>query len=430
MYQIGSVSSAIKQKIIDKINLQYINSDKKRYKFQGILDKIIGNMKLSNFDLLGFSLVSGLQFRPSLVLAKSIKEKYNIPIVLGGPFVKLFHNLIDLKKYKFIDYLIISEGELPLLRLVEYLEGKLNIDKVPSLKYINNNRIITNEIRSINFNDVPVPYFPDIIMKPIISGDEGEFPDNFGIPYELIRGCKNNCMFCTWPRLNKCEFKNIEIAIKQLKTLKKMSNFDRFRFIASSANMSPNYLERFCDALIKEKVNIRWICHATPNINLSLLIKMKKAGCFQVLYGIESGSQKISKAMNKLPSVVAAERCIKDAYSVGIKVVALTIIGYPHETVGDFNQTLKFIIKNKKYFKNTFGFMFCLRENSPIFENPENNGVIIKQDVPTFSPEVYAFDEIRGLRWNKKVRQTEKRIKLFKRAMKKHEIRYSVSYDG
>ena len=110
-------------------------------------------------------------------------------------------------------------------------------------------------------------------------------------------------------------------------------------------------LEKLCDLMIKAKIQVKWISYAAirKNMTKELLDKMKQAGCNSLCYGIESGSNRILKRMNKHYTKQEAQRLLRDTHNAGINTSLNIIAGFPGETEDDFEQTLDFLRENKQF---------------------------------------------------------------------------------
>jgi len=124
-------------------------------------------------------------------------------------------------------------------------------------------------------------------------------------------------------------------------------------FHSDSPALNCNLIElsKLCDLIIDDGFKIRWSGFAVidKGMDLALLEKMKQAGCFGLNFGIESGSQNVIDKMRKGFRIKDAEQNIRDAFGIGVEVVANFIIGFPGESEEDFRQTLDFISRNLQY---------------------------------------------------------------------------------
>lgn len=100
------------------------------------------------------------------------------------------------------------------------------------------------------------------------------------------------------------------------------------------------------------------------NLDKKLLKKMKKSGCQGLMYGIESGSQRILDLMKKDYNLEEIRNIIKTTHSIGIKVCANFIVGHPAETWSDFYKTVIFLYKkpNEYNWCNCFPYDYSRRD--------------------------------------------------------------------
>jgi len=110
-------------------------------------------------------------------------------------------------------------------------------------------------------------------------------------------------------------------------------------------------------------------------MDAALLNKMKQAGFHTLNFGMESGSDRVLKAMHKLYTSAEAEKVIRDAASAGIHVVLNFVVGFPGEEQEDFKQTLDFIKRNKDFIANVAPAHECDILGTDIFSQPVHYNV-------------------------------------------------------
>lgn len=393
---------------------KYLNGIRDDPYIDTILDRLLQDITYRDVDLIGFSVIMMPQLLLTLALAKRIKEDTDIKIVLGGPSITLFGNEI-LKDFSFIDYGIIGDGEMPLLKLVQRLESnRLSEREVPGLIYRMNNSIVINDIVCLDINDVPPPDFDGLPFDRYRRKVDGT--SVLVLPYEMGKGCSHNCSFCNRLRLKCTESKSSEKVIRspkkivsELRELSKKYNTKFFVFQDNSINRDINYLSFISNALIKTETDIMWDALARPtNFNKKLLNKILEAGCVKLRYGVESGSNKILKHMRKGFSVENVEKVLKNSHKAGIWNHLFFIAGYINENDHDISQTVDFMKRNWNYIDNAHISAYRLTINTPTFTNPEKFGIKYmypnKNEIYKYS---YAFDEVNGLTWEDKQKQQE-----------------------
>jgi radical SAM superfamily enzyme YgiQ (UPF0313 family) len=106
-----------------------------------------------------------------------------------------------------------------------------------------------------------------------------------------------------------------------------------------------------------------------------LLTKMKKAGCFNLAWGMESGCQEVLDLMHKrFFDMTVAKKVIKMLHEVGIRQSISLIAGFPGETEEMFNTTKEFVAEYKDYFDISIQPMMIVK-NSRVHDIPEEYGI-------------------------------------------------------
>lgn len=357
----------------------YLLKNKKNKKFGIALNKILSFTNYNGYDLIGFGALSRFQFLFALLLAKKIKEQMNTPIVIGGCHL-IWINPKIYKKMGFVDYLIVGGGELALLRLTEYLKKKNKIKNIPGLVYRKNGKIHQNKPENMSLENIPVLDFdglPIHLYK--------QFRNNLtSASYQISQGCPYKCNFCGRP-MNDYDVKSIDKVVRELKTLSQNYGITHFDIVDLTINVDRQYLNSLCDKIIKEKLDITWWAFARiNNLDKALLIKMKKAGCKLLKFGVESGSDRLLKLMNKGITAKLSSEVLKNSHNAGIKNLIYLIAGFPYEIKDDLKATANFIKENAENIDMITVTSFRVSGNSNIQRKPEAFGIKNIKEDPLF----------------------------------------------
>jgi len=315
-----------------------------------------------NPDVVCFSVVFTTQLT-SIMLAREIKRmtksknNENKIIIFGGFNCNFPHEIKRIMDSGYVDIIVKGEGEYIMGDLLSKLQkyaakhavfGALEAFKeYPGVIIKKDGKIINSGERLPikNLDELPFPDFTDLPMD--------KYTNKFMIPILMSRGCVNKCVFCIEHKIAKYyRTRSAENILKEIKLrIKQYPERRYFNFNDSLINGNIRELEKLCDLIINEKLNIEWEGNAaiSGNLTLRLLKKMRKSGCVRLVFGIESASQKILNEMGKRFHINEAEKVLRDTYKAGIKPITNWIIGFPTETEEDFNKTLDFIKRNKEY---------------------------------------------------------------------------------
>ncbi len=321
----------------------------------------VNNILDNDPDIVGFSSIC-TNFPLSLIIAKEIKkERKEILTILGGPHVFWFTREI-LKNLPWIDFIVKGEGELAFLKIIDKLKNH----------HLHQGRIIFEPYLK-DIRNLPYPDFSDFYFEKYIYG---------AIPVSMSRGCVYNCSFCHEKRFWKTyRSKNIDVVINEIESDLERYNFDSFLFCDSLINGNKKLLERFCEKIISKEIGIYWSAHASiRKMDKELLKKMRKSGCGCLLYGIESGSQKVLNKMHKGTFVSEIENILKFTMDMDIWPLTYWLIGYPGEEIYDIRKTKDFIIKNKNNIGSAVFHRFLLTKNTPIYDNPGKFNISIERN--------------------------------------------------
>ncbi|MEM7816427.1 MAG: radical SAM protein [Candidatus Aenigmatarchaeota archaeon] len=278
--------------------------------------------RIEKIEFIGFSLFKR-NFSFSLNLANRVKEKFpEKNIIFGGPeilFLKLENKINCLQKYLWV----LGEGEIPLFKIINEKPDNYEFEEIENL----------DSLPFFDFEDLNLKLYSQSL--PIISS----------------RGCPYQCNFCSERKLyKKFRYHSPEYVVEQIKYLKNKYLLNNFIFCDSLINFKINWLEQLCKLLIKNKLNIKWEAQMRieKELPLELAKLIKKSGCYNLFVGLESASNRVLKMMNKGFDTDIALNFFKILKKAKLQFEISLIFGYPFEEEKDFNETLNFIIKNKK----------------------------------------------------------------------------------
>ena len=201
------------------------------------------------------------------------------------------------------DYGIIGEGEQTALELVNAIHSG-NKEEIPSIKGIifrNDSGIVRTPPRAY-IEDLDTIPFPARHLLPDLKKYRYRFYKH--LPTATIitsRGCPYQCTFCDRAVFgNKLRMRSIKNMLDEIEILVKEYGVRGINIQDDLFTITPQRVIEFCDQLMSRKLKISWSCLARVDcITPEMLKIMKKAGCWQIGYGIESGNQKILNTINK-----------------------------------------------------------------------------------------------------------------------------------
>ncbi len=146
--------------------------------------------------------------------------------------------------------------------------------------------------------------------------------------------------------------KSPERLIEQMRSIKDSYGINTFDLIHDMFTVDRKRVADFCEALLRSNDEFNWNCSArTDCVDDDLIALMAKAGCRGIFFGIETGSARLQKTINKGLDLAEAELMIKSTNKRRITTAVSLIYGFPEETMEDVRDTVGFLIDSLRYLK-------------------------------------------------------------------------------
>lgn len=160
-------------------------------------------------------------------------------------------------------------------------------------------------------------------------------------------GCCYNCAFCSYKERSE-DHRFFELSTV-MNALKNMCETNRngllhLRIVDEAFNTNTQRAIQFCNYIIEQGIQVKWSCFLRiDKVTLELANALKRAGCDFVSIGIESGSQKMQKIMNKNLDLQKAKDNIRILQSLGIVVNTSLLVGFFGEDFQTVQETIDYI---------------------------------------------------------------------------------------
>ncbi|MBU0761667.1 MAG: B12-binding domain-containing radical SAM protein [Candidatus Altiarchaeota archaeon] len=327
-----------------------------------------------DYFLVGMNLLCA-NFNNGVELAKRIREgNSNVFIMAGGPFSDTCAQ--EVLESGVFDAIVHGEGEYTFVRLAKAVKGKKAFHNIKGLSFYKQGKIKRTDDPPL-IKDLDKLPFPAYDLLPV-----DKYPEASVI---ASRGCPFSCIFCTRgpAESKKRRCLSPARAVEWIALLREKYHFKHIRMVDSTFTVDQKWAEEICDLIIKNNLRVHWSCQTRIDcINTGLLEKMKKAGCNKIIFGIESGNDKILTLMEKgftKNNVRAFAKMFKAADAPS--VTANFIIGHSWDTRETIRETFDFA----KELNNNFGFEYRLFLLVPfpgteLWNNPEKYGIKIGTD--------------------------------------------------
>jgi len=323
----------------------------------------------------------------------------DIPIVMGGGFVNTeLRALKDPRVFEFIDFICLDDGERPFMTLLEYFDGKREIDDLVRTyflaedengeQYVHYNE--NAELHDIPQTDVGTPIYDGLPLGEYLSLCEMLNPmhriwsDGRWNKLTIAHGCYwRKCSFCdvTLDYIDRYDAAGADILVDRIEELIEETGQTGFHFVDEAA--PPKALFALARRLIERGVVISW----WGNIRFEKTFTPERcqlladSGCIAVSGGLEVASDRLLKLMKKGVSVEQVARVTKAFSDADILVHSYLMYGFPTQTEQETIDALEMVrqMMAQGCFQSAFWHRFAATAHSPIGINPEEFGITLAE---------------------------------------------------
>lgn len=336
-----------------------------------------------NPKLLGIS-CTGFNWPSVKELAKKVKESNNnIKIVIGGAFPEGYRKRC-LEECEFIDFVATGDGEPQIRDMyfaitedIKKMEAMLS--KIPGLVWRSENGSILANSGISMIKDLDAIPFParDLININNYCPSIGYFKRLPNITIVGSRGCPYRCIFChtTNEYGNLLRMRSAKNVADELEECVKRYCAKDVIFWDNVLTINKKFITDLCNEIIERKLDLTW-CGSTRAdiVDYETLKLMKKAGCWRLLFGLESGVQKSLDAIQKSGTIEKVKAGLKACEKAGIESLGTFIFGLPGETYEDGLKTIEFACSQPISYAKFFS--LGVHPGTPLYDNVEMYGIL------------------------------------------------------
>jgi anaerobic magnesium-protoporphyrin IX monomethyl ester cyclase len=301
----------------------------------------------------GVSVLTGNQILHGLEVSQLVKENSDALVVWGGVHPSLMPN--ETLENKFIDLVVIGEGEKTLLELANRLNNHQDYSDVLGVGYKKNNQIVVNQPREfINLNDQPkIPYHLIDVEKYISCESSTVSRSTRDLSTYTSRGCPHRCAFCYNEGFNKRKWRG-QTAQRAFDDMKKLiDDYKLNSFSIQDDEFFTNFerVKKFCQLIIENNLDLEFVSSCRVDyicrMDEDFLQLIRKAGFKTLELGIETGSPRISEMIKKDVTNEQVLDAVAKLKQSGIIGKYCFMSGFPNETISDMFQTTDLMRKIK-----------------------------------------------------------------------------------
>lgn len=344
-------------------------------------------------NLIGFTIPFPGNLFAALRCAQFIKQFYpDIQVAFGGGYCNTeLRSLEDPRIFEIVDFISLDDGEGPLLKMLEYLDGKVEIDELERTYVLEDEKVVfKNKLPNTihHHQDLPapnylgLPYDKYVSFLDVVNPMHRMWTDKRWNKLTISHGCYwRQCSFCdvSLDYIGNYQNTTAEILVDKIEKIIADTGISGFHFVDEAA--PPKMLKAMSKELIKRDLSVTWWTNIRfeKTFNFELCELMAKAGCIAVTGGLEVASDRLLGKMKKGVDIAQVTRVTNNFSENGIMVHAYLMYGFPTETQQETIDSLEVVrqLFEKNCIQSGFWHLFTTTVHSPIGNNPDEFGIKI-----------------------------------------------------
>ena len=312
--------------------------------------ELLNKLRVQNPDIISYSATT-LSIGRAIYSAKMVKENFPWSVLMiGGPHVtalprETMHNGV-------FDIAVIGEGEVTFLELIKALRdvsndtSKLDFETIDGIIYRKGNEFFVTKPREF-IKDLSLLPLPARDLYPPLSSYHPTPASFRKLPLGHLltsRGCPYLCIFCDRKIFGTKYRKNSpERVAEEIEELIKKYGAKEIKFYDDIFILDKNRVFKIFELIRKKNLKFPWTCHSRiDNLDRKLLREMRKMGCWQILFGMESGDQENLKFLGKNFTLDKVRDTVNIVKREGFSIRADFMVGFPGETKNSLRKTAEF----------------------------------------------------------------------------------------
>ena len=285
----------------------------------------------------------------ALALVRAVREAMPSPptFIAGGPHPTVAPE--ELLGPDGFDFAVRGEGECTIAELIEALDTGAPLEDIAGLAWRRDGEVVENAERELCEDLAELPY-PDWSIFPLNRYSSLARRHEFCLPIMTSRGCPYTCTFCYKGVYgSRLRMREPEDVVDEWQFLVERYGAQEIAVIDDNFTMWPDRAIAICQLLTERGLDkVPWsttngirVNHAEPEV----LEWMKRAGCYRVYFGIESGVQRVLDTLEKRVTLEQVDQAVRAAKDAGLEVGGYFMLGNVGETAADMDATIDYALR-------------------------------------------------------------------------------------
>ncbi|MBI4229280.1 MAG: cobalamin B12-binding domain-containing protein [Planctomycetes bacterium] len=291
-------------------------------------------------DLIGISVLTAMAVAANRI-ARVVKDAApGCLVVCGGVHAEVLPQ--EMLRNSAIDAVVIGDGEGPMLRFAQGAEPR----EVAGAVWRGDGRLERNPPGAVemDLDRYPMPAYHLVPMERYFPA-VGTYRNLPAINMLMTRGCPGKCTFCNSAE-TVLRTRGAAKVVEEIAHLRERFGIRQVQFYDDTFTVSRANVMEFCRLMAERDLGVSWCAYVRADcLNDEMASAMRKAGCHQVLIGVETGDPGIARNIGKPIPLDRVEACVARARRHGLEVRASFILGNAGETRETMERTLDFAIR-------------------------------------------------------------------------------------
>jgi len=358
-----------------------------------MLDLLVAQIETHQPKLVCFTIPFPGNLFAALRCSQFIKQLFpDIKVAFGGGYCNTeLRSLEDPRIFEFVDFISLDDGEGPLLKIVNFLDGTVDINQLERTFVLEDEQVVyKNKLPNTIYHhkNLPapnysgLPYHKYVSFLDVVNPMHRMWTDARWNKLTISHGCYwKQCSFCdvNLDYIGNYQNTTAEDLVNKIEKIINDTGITGFHFVDEAA--PPKMLRALSNALIARQVKITWWTNIRfeKTFSFELCQLMAKSGCIAVTGGLEVASDRLLSKMKKGVDIAQVARVTHNFSQHNIMVHAYLMYGFPTQTEQETIDSLEIVrqLFQKNCIQSAFWHQFTTTIHSPIGQHPEDFGITI-----------------------------------------------------
>ncbi len=332
-------------------------------------------------DMIMMSITNTTIFDDIKVINRLCEKHHPIVVLKGALFFAPEQAMLDMIDFTNVDYLIGGEIDFCIGKIADYcFKGIGKPEEINNILYKDAEGKMIPTRFHVWDDDLDAQPFP---ARQLMNNSLYIRPDTKETmaTIQTARGCPSQCVFCLTPEISgkRVRFRSPQNVLEEMIECYEQFGIRNFFFKADTFTINPEWVKEMCELIIQSKLygKIQFTANSRVRpLKKETLELMKKAGCFLVAFGFESGSDEMLQKMRKCATVEENRQAVRWCKEVGLPFWGYFVIGFPWETKEDILLTKKLVLEtDPDFIEVTIALPFY---GTPMYETCKKEGLLAK----------------------------------------------------